>query len=803
LSPPPTVAITAPAAGAFLASGVVSVQVTAAQPLGSLTNLQLFSGTHLISTLTLNPGTASFSGTISGSIPPGPQNLFVTATDNNGQTATAGPVPIMAQSPNFLIALTSPGNGATFRPFPTIPLVVSASSPNATITNVNIFMDGALIASLTSPPFSFSVPQVYPGTHQFYAQAFDALGFGGESSGVSVTVAAPAKNYMAAFTSTNGTLSFGFAGEPASGYVLETADSLTPPVDWVPAQTKLLSSAQSIFSDPNYTQYLNRYYRIVPLNSSVGHAPAFSVWSQPDPKVTSSGTYNLMEGASLDLTNLNGIIFNLNIPGGALGLTQPATMTSVTNLQDYPFAGPMVGAVEIWPSEIDLFTPATLIIQLPTNITASQVAAFTYHVPNGELFLTPFSVTNVVVGSVTNSAIALQINRTGGYGLAALDTADLSLAFQYSPSDPADSLDQNTTLYVLENPASPAARPVKTGGPGGVGPDDEAIIQQLLDQFDSIYAQMQADEASGQVSSCDLSTWARWYQAVQAYTTQSLGLQQFSLQLAEFAQALANIYQVAITKLTLKADSQHDWDTISRLLVLDLSGKLNAPVVAPGWQPGQQAALQQAVDDCLTFEFDFDTSLENDSDIGTETSHLTVQVTFSEGNPSTTKQIKGQSAVQWQETDFPPIPKCGGITASPTTPNFLMFGFNPGGQSSTSSDNCSSKTTYNVTFIQTIFWPGLPKENFTTTCEGFEVPLPVFWLPEFGILYEDDLNGFPKKGGTPAAAFYVQDNWQIQGGGGNPVLATRQGSATKTLSGSDSSATITETSTWTLKHTPQ
>jgi hypothetical protein len=70
-------------------------------------------------------------------------------------------------------------------------------------------------------------------------------------------------------------------------------------------------------------------------------------------------------------------------------------------------------------------------------------------------------------------------------------------------------------------------------------------------------------------------------------------------------------------------------------------------------------------------------------------------------------------------------------------------------------------------------------------------------------LYENDLQGFPKHGGTPAASFYVTDAWQIQGGGGNPVLATRQGNAEKTLSGSDSSATITETSTWTLKHTPQ
>lgn len=801
MSPPPTIAITAPAAGAFLPSGAVTVQVTAAQPDGFLATLQLFSGTTAIGTLSLGPGVTNFSGTISGSIPPGPQTLSVTATDNNGQTATAGPVPIMAQSPNFLVTVTSPANGAAFPPFATIPLTASASSPNGAITNVNFFMDGSLLASVTSPPFSVPVPQVSPGSHQFFVQAQDAMGFGGESATVSVTVEAIAARRMAAFFSTNGTLSFGFSGSAASGYILESAASLAPPVDWVPIQTKLLSSAQGIFSDPDYNQFANRYYRIAPLTASITNAPAFSVPGLTDPNLAASMTYQLELGASAAVTNRNGAVFNFTLFPAALPLDEPVTMTLGSGIQDYPFAGPLIGAVELAPSEVDLFVEATLVIQLPPNVSTNQVAAFTYHLPNGQIFLTPFSITNVVVGSVTNPAIVIPINRMGGYGIAALTAADLNLASEYPPTDPADSLDQATSLFVLAANGNAVARPAKGGGAGGPSgpPTDEEEVQLLLDQFDVIYAQMQADEASGNVNPCDIAAWGRWLNAAEIFQSHSLIQDQFSIQLTEFAQALANIYQVAITKLILEADSQHDWNTLIKLLNLDLSGKLNASVVAPGWQPGQQEALQSALDACLNFEFDFDTSIENDSTIGTETSHLTAQVTFAEGNPSSKGQVKGQAAVQWEETDFPSIPKCSSVTASPSTPNFLMFAAVPAGPAPTPNDNCGGSSTYTVTGLRSVFWPGNPMENFSTTCEGYSVPLPNFWMPEFGILYQSDLYGYPPKGGTPAASFNVEDNWQIEGGGGNPVLATRQGSASQSYQG----ATFTETSTWTLKHTPQ
>jgi hypothetical protein len=789
MSPPPIIAITAPVSGAFLPSGVVAVQVTASQPHGFLTGLELFSGANLIGSLTLGPGVSNFSGTISGSIPPGPQDLSVTATDNNGQTATASPVQIMAQSPSFVVTLSSPANGATFSPFSTIPLAAGASSPTGAITNMEFFMDGNLIASLGSSPFNFSVPQVYPGPHQFYVEAVDADGFAGTSPAVSVTVVAPAKNYMAAFPSTNGTLSFGFAGNTASGYVLEAANSLAPPVDWVPIQTKLLSSAQGIFSDANYTEFGSRYYRVSPLNASVSNAPAFSVSGLLNPLMTGSDSYDLLEGAFAAVTNSNGAVLNLTLNPGALPLDTPVTMTVCSGLQDYPFAGPMVAAVEVAPSEVDLFVPAMLVIQLPPNIATNQVAAFTYHVPNGELFLTPFSVTNVVVGGVTNPAIAISVSRLGGYGLAALTSADLNLAAQYPPSDPADSLDQATTLYLLAARSAIAHGPVKAGGP----PSQEALVQQLLDQFDNIYSSMLDAEASGQVVSCQLVSWNSWLQDVEAS-----GLQDdFSIQIAEFTQALVNIYQFAINQLILEANSQHDWNTICHLLAIDASGKLNAPIVAGAWQPGQEESLQQALDACLTFEFDFDTSLGMDLPNGLESSELTAQVTFSEGNPSLKYQLKGQAAVQWPEAEFPPLMDCGSVTASPTTPNFLLYLVSPTGAPPTKNDNCS--TVYNVGGLRAVYWPGFPEEKFSTTCKGYEVDLPDYWFPEFGFLYSLDFEPFPSHGAAPNPSFDTADSWQIGGGGGNPVLATRQVTGTEPLPGS----TLYENSNWTLKHTPQ
>jgi hypothetical protein len=307
LPPAPIVSITSPQSGAYVPAGAISFVVTAAQTNGFLTQLRLFSGTNLLATLPLSGSPASFTGAISATLPSGPQSITLAALDSNGQTTTSAPLNFMAQSPSFRVTITSPTNGAAYQPFSTIPVSATASSPGGPITNLVIFMDGAVLGNGTNPPFALAVPQVAPGLHQFYAQALDSAGNGGISATVAATVSAPALNHLIPFLSTNTLFSAGFTGVASSNYVFELATNLSPPVTWTPVQTKHLSTAGTVFTDPASGQNPGGYYRSALLNRTVTNPPAFSVSAGLNSQVAASDQYD-NDGALLLMTNLDGTV---------------------------------------------------------------------------------------------------------------------------------------------------------------------------------------------------------------------------------------------------------------------------------------------------------------------------------------------------------------------------------------------------------------------------------------------------------------------------------------------------------------
>lgn len=107
---PPTVSITNPAPGAVLAAGSLSVQATAADPDGSVTNVEFFAGTTSLG----QDATAPFS--IGTTLAPGAYTLTAVAWDNAGAAATSAPVnvtltnniitnPILARIPKGSLSL--------------------------------------------------------------------------------------------------------------------------------------------------------------------------------------------------------------------------------------------------------------------------------------------------------------------------------------------------------------------------------------------------------------------------------------------------------------------------------------------------------------------------------------------------------------------------------------------------------------------------------------------------------------------------------------------------------------------------
>jgi hypothetical protein len=322
------------------------------------------------------------------------------------------------------------------------------------------------------------------------------------------------------------------------------------------------------------------------------------------------------------------------------------------------------------------------------------------------------------------------------------------------------------------------------------------LVQQFLDQFDNIInPQMQEAAATGSWTPDEFAGWQSFMADLYA-----AGLQDsFSLQIAEFARNLDMVYLIAITRRIQNANQLHDWDDLIHLYQFDVGGGMNTPLAAMGWQPGQKEALQQAMDRCLTFELDVDSLFVTTVNLGDIRSRVQTKVAFSQGNPALSKKLKGRAPVGWAEATYPPFPSCGPPFASPSTPDFLVYGFDVSGKKS----GTGAAATYSLSGLTLIFDPNTPQENFQTVCGPGSVSLGDYWWPDFGYLYQGELDGYPERPttGSPSRAFYVSDEWQIGGGGGNPVLATRTGhrGANFPLSGFKAQ----ETSTLTLKHTPQ
>jgi cellulose 1,4-beta-cellobiosidase len=107
--------------------------------------------------------TVGFNGTFSG------QNNAPTTFTLNGMTCNgSGP----SNTPP-IVSLTSPTSGASFPSGTMVQLAATASDPGGAVSRVEFRVDGALVNSDTTAPYSFNVSGLAPGPHTAQATAFD------------------------------------------------------------------------------------------------------------------------------------------------------------------------------------------------------------------------------------------------------------------------------------------------------------------------------------------------------------------------------------------------------------------------------------------------------------------------------------------------------------------------------------------------------------------------------------------------------------------------------------------------------
>jgi RHS repeat-associated protein len=189
---PPTVSISAPAPGAMVRGSSVTLSAAAASG-GALSQVQFFVDGSPVSTA----GQAAWQVTWnSTSVANGSHTITAQATDSAGNSTTSAGVAVTVN--NFTApttAIASPANNATGLKG-TVSLTTSETvASGLTVSKVELYVDGALYATATASPWSFSwntldaVLPSFDGTHTLVSKVYDSSGLNASSATTTVIVA--------------------------------------------------------------------------------------------------------------------------------------------------------------------------------------------------------------------------------------------------------------------------------------------------------------------------------------------------------------------------------------------------------------------------------------------------------------------------------------------------------------------------------------------------------------------------------------------------------------------------------------
>ena len=180
---PPAVAIDTPAAGATVA-GTVAVAVSASDNVG-VVQVDLYVDGAFYATDASAPYAFAWNTTAIGV---GPHTLYAVAVDAAGNRTSTTPMSVtVANSMPPSVAISSPAAGATVSGTAT---VTATASDNVGVVSVDLYVDGAFLATDTTAPYSFAwnTTTAGNGSHTLYLSAVDAAGNRANTAPRTVTV---------------------------------------------------------------------------------------------------------------------------------------------------------------------------------------------------------------------------------------------------------------------------------------------------------------------------------------------------------------------------------------------------------------------------------------------------------------------------------------------------------------------------------------------------------------------------------------------------------------------------------------
>lgn len=181
---PPSVSLTNPANGTvFFAPANVTIQATASDPDGTVTNVQFGVGSAVFANDASAPYAAVTNGLVAGNF-----TLFAIAADNGGARATNS-VNIVVDAPPS-VTITNPSNDAFYVAPANLIIQASTSDSDGTVTNVQFLIGSSIVANDPTPPFTTTSNGVPAGSFVLTAIAVDNYGARATNS-VNILVNAP------------------------------------------------------------------------------------------------------------------------------------------------------------------------------------------------------------------------------------------------------------------------------------------------------------------------------------------------------------------------------------------------------------------------------------------------------------------------------------------------------------------------------------------------------------------------------------------------------------------------------------
>ncbi len=123
--------------------------------------------------------------------------------------------------------------------------------------------------------------------------------------------------------------------------------------------------------------------------------------------------------------------FTLTFPSNTVADALSATMTLVTNISGFPFAGRVLGAVRIDLEEEQLLGAAELSIKMVTNVDRRQVVSFVTELDGTDFSLTP--------DQASSNVVRIPVTRSGIFGSCLATPEEVAAVLKTINSSPAAS----------------------------------------------------------------------------------------------------------------------------------------------------------------------------------------------------------------------------------------------------------------------------------------------------------------------------------------------------------------------------